>query len=400
MKSNLSINVKGHVLISDTNTGEVLLDKDNAIHPQNMSRIIARALSNEPNAIIKRMAFGNGATQTDIVGNIIFKTPNDGTESGWESRLYNETYSEIVDEADINFGTDPGSADGSSIRTGGGAKPEDDPLGGGVTSVEVGKKSNIVIRIFLNEDEPFGQLPNDAPVPSLEEDERCFVFDEIGLYSPGKQARDTPGYTNVNVDNKTSEDYLTLAINTNYTMNLEVDGVTYNTTIRTPASGSGPMGQLTYGDLCEGINTASWTAAAFASPVNDYVYVFITDRSGGLYPSITAAQSYGFLTFQSKTTGALSSVDLLCDSLTVNELFSSLTGGNCANCNIGTIFGDSAGVANDVINPSNERERLLTHIIFSPILKSKSRALTIEYTLTVSVGQTSDSSTNVAESGT
>jgi hypothetical protein len=390
MKSDLQINITGHVLIKDAKTDEVLLDKYNAIHPQNMSRIIARALSNEPNSIIKRIAFGNGGSFTDASSNVIFRKPNDGTEDGWESRLYNETYSEIIDESDIAFGEDPGSADSSSIRIGGGAKPEDDPLGGGVASVEVGKKSNIVVTVFLNEDEPFGQLPNDAPIPSLEADERCFVFDEIGLYSPGKQARNTSGYTNINVGNKTSTDLLGLSFNTNYTLNLEVDGITYNTAIRTPASGSGPSGQLTYGDLCEGINTGAWTTAASSANINDEVYVFITDRSGGLYPSIIAAQSYGFLTFQSKTTGNSSTVNLLCDSNVINELFSSLTGGNCANCNIGTVNGDTAGVANDTINPANERERLLTHIIFSPILKSKSRSLVIQYTLTVSVGRTSD----------
>ena len=39
---------------------ELVRDQLNAIHPQNMARIFARALSNEHNYFINRVAFGNG----------------------------------------------------------------------------------------------------------------------------------------------------------------------------------------------------------------------------------------------------------------------------------------------------------------------------------------------------
>ena len=38
-----AVKVKGHLHIAD-DLGNVLVDKDNAVHPQNMSRVIARAL--------------------------------------------------------------------------------------------------------------------------------------------------------------------------------------------------------------------------------------------------------------------------------------------------------------------------------------------------------------------
>jgi hypothetical protein len=38
--------------------------------------------------------------------------------------------------------------------------------------------------------------------------------------------------------------------------------------------------------------------------------------------------------------------------------------------------------------PALERERLITHLIFSPITKAANRTLTITYTLTISVART------------
>ena len=61
MQELLPIIVKGHLHIED-DLGNVLVDKDNAIHPQNMARVISRALANESNYFIKEIAFGNGGT--------------------------------------------------------------------------------------------------------------------------------------------------------------------------------------------------------------------------------------------------------------------------------------------------------------------------------------------------
>ena len=74
----LPLHVIGHVHIED-DLGEVHLDKFNAVHPQNMARVMARALANESNENIYRIAFGNGGTLTDAAFTITFNTPNDGT---------------------------------------------------------------------------------------------------------------------------------------------------------------------------------------------------------------------------------------------------------------------------------------------------------------------------------
>ncbi len=49
MKSNLNIDMQGHVKIFDVDTGEILVDKANKIHAENMSRCIATTLSNKDN---------------------------------------------------------------------------------------------------------------------------------------------------------------------------------------------------------------------------------------------------------------------------------------------------------------------------------------------------------------
>lgn len=390
MKSAFDVKIDTRVLIRYADTGEVLLDKSNAIHGQNMARAIARGLAREPNNFIKRIAFGNGGTFTDAAGFVVYNPTN---VDSWDSRLYNETYSEIVDELDPNFKDDPGSAEPGNIRTGGGAVPSDDPVGGGVTSVEVGTKSNVVISVFINQNEPTGQVASQGDLgPTIEENERCFAFDEIGLYTSGLPATSTSGYSSVDVGNKISSQDSGLLPSTSYTLALEVDGASYSCEITTPAGGSGTSNAITYGDLCEGINTGAWITSG--ANVNEFVFVKITDRSGGVYPSIINEQTFGLLTFQSFSVGVNSSVNLICNSDEFN-LFNALTNSVCENVNVGATIGQNAGVQNDPVNPANERERLLTHIIFSPILKTADRGIQIEYTLTVSVAPTTDSTTTV-----
>lgn len=391
---NLPIQIDTRVIISNAETGDILVDKPNSIHSQNMARVLARGLAREANYYIRRMAFGNGGTFRDAAGNLVYNPPNDGRDGSWESRLYNETYSEIIDESDPRFGEDPGSAESGNIRPGGGAIPTDDPTGGGVVSQEVGTKSNIICTVYLNNNEPMGQVDSHYdPTTITNPDNRCFQFDELGLYSPGSPATATNGYSSVNVNDATSETATALAPNTAYQISIDVDGITYNAVLTTPGGGSGPTSQLTYGDICEGINTGSWLTGG--DPINDVVYVYITDRSGGTYPTIIGKQSYGLLLFQSKTLGAGSSVNLNCSTASPTNFFNVLTSGSCVNVNVNQEEGENAGVANDPTNPSNERERLLTHLIFDPILKSTFRSLKIVYILTVSVPKTTDSQTEV-----
>lgn len=384
-----NVKITGHVLAKDARTGEILVDKHNDVHPQNMARIIARALAKEPHYYVYRMAFGNGGTFTDSTGQVIFKSPNIGTDgSGYESRLYNETYSEIVDETSSAVGTDPGSSDANNIRPGGGAVPLDDAGTDNTISQEVGTNSNVTITVYLNENEPQGQASSitGASTSTALED---FVFDEIALYTDGAPARDSSGYSTINVGDKTSKDTTTLFASSQYTLDVTVDGVSYSANLKVPSSGTGPNGEITYGDICEGINSGNWIVGG--DSINDYVYVYITDTSNGTYPSILSKQSYGFLTFQSKSVGSNSSVSLTCTSGNSNDLVNILTNGICGNANYTEVSGLNAGIANDSITPSNERERLLTHIIFDPITKTASTPIVVIYTLTVSINPNSAS---------
>jgi len=392
MEQFLPISVKGHVKI-ENDLGEVLLNEDNAVHPQNLSRVIARALSAESNYWIHRIAYGNGGTSVDAAFLITYNTPNDGQSpdsNTWDSRLYNETYSEIInDSAGGLLGTDPGSSGpNAGQRSGGGADPTGDPTtvehvsGPGVRSNELGLTSEIVITSVLNPGEPTGQFLTDDQTDT----ESDFTFDEIGLYTTGTPASASVGYHNIDVGNRTSEDDSGLLANTAYSLDVTIDGGTLQQiNFTTPvAGGSGPSSEILYGDICEAINTG---AVAWGTPSFTGGTLTITDNSGSFSSIPIGTQTFGFLKATSDTTGATSSVLLAAGTGGGADMIASVntpTGGVLQTA----VDGVDAGIQNDPVNSTTERERLLTHIIFSPVLKSANRTLTITYTLTVSVART------------
>ena len=99
---NMGINVSGHILIRDKESGQVLVNKRNAIHYGNMAYIVAQALNNRSDAFIHYMAFGNGATSVDTSGRIVYKTPRvtEAYESG--ANLYSRTYWKAISDSDEN----------------------------------------------------------------------------------------------------------------------------------------------------------------------------------------------------------------------------------------------------------------------------------------------------------
>ncbi len=401
MNSDLSLKVDGHCHIVD-DLGVVHLDKCNAVHPQNISRVIARALANESNFNIHRIAFGNGGTQTDAAYTITYNTPNDGQPPDvrtWDSRIYNETYSETIDEGNVTvnplLGLDPGSS-GPNVgnRPGGGSDPSNDPAsiphvsGPGVRSNELGLTSEIIITAVLNPGEPSGQSLTDSSETNTES---FFTFDEIGLYTDGAPAIDSNGYQDVNVGDKTAEDDSGLVAGTTYSFDILIDGAGPATTVSftTPSGGgSGTGGEILYGDICEAINTGDvgWNAAwGGTSPLPGVGTTIAITNNSLAFTSISGAQTYGFLRFVSGTTGSGSSVSL--SAGTVNDMFAALNppAGGAFETAVG---GENSGVQNNPTASTTERERLLTHLIFSPILKSSNRQLTLTYTITVSVART------------
>lgn len=152
--------VTGHVKIQDRDTGEVLLDKDNAIHPENMGRCIARGLAREPNSYIYAVQIGNGGTKITGVagqtGNIDFLEPN---IIGTDATLYNATYSAIVDEMSTG-------AETNTVISGASASP--------LTT------STVTIQITLDASGPVGQADTDGV--TIDPDS-AFTFDELGLFT-------------------------------------------------------------------------------------------------------------------------------------------------------------------------------------------------------------------------
>jgi len=393
MHSNIPVLISGHVLIED-DLGNVLLDKENAVHPQNMSRIIARALSNESNFRINRIAYGNGGTNIDAAFNITFNPPNDGQPPDvqtWESRLYNETYSEIVDDSNTALlGTDPGSA-GPSVgtRPGGGANPSGDPAsithvsGPGTRSRELGLTSEVLIVSVLNPSEPTGQFANDQTLSNINSP---FTFDELALFTTGQQAAASSGSQDIDVGNKTSTDLTNLVMGTTYTFQIAVDAATSAPISYTTVSLTPPTATTTFGELCEALNNitgATGIAWGVSTPLPSLTTCSITDTTFGTYPSIEGLQTFGFLRFTSGTAGNTSKIRVIGDG-SPTDLFVGLAG---------TVVtpaadGNDKGVQNNATNPSTEQERMLTHLIFAPIIKAANRTLTITYTLTVAVGRT------------
>ena len=95
----IPIQIQGFVKIFDPVSGEVFVDKKNAIHYENMSVALAQTLSNRTLAQgggwIYSMAFGNGGSSVDPTGVITYLPPN---TTGANADLYNETYAKVVDD--------------------------------------------------------------------------------------------------------------------------------------------------------------------------------------------------------------------------------------------------------------------------------------------------------------
>lgn len=402
--------VSGHVRIEDMaldgSDRQVLVDKHNAIHPANLARAFARALANEGNSSVFRVAFGNGGSYQDGVGNIIIKPANDGqghdAAAGWASRLYNETYSEVIDDQSDDLGLDLGSANSLTPRAGGGARPENDPVGAAsVTSRELGLISQTVIQSYINPTEPGGQLLTQDTDSTTT---HPFYFDELGLFSEGRQNIASFAYQNLSINDKISTDVTPLVRGSLYTFQVLITGVTRTFGIRVPLSGSD---EVTYGELCEGLNTGSWVETHVATGVgsgavtessfittNDFGLRAVISDSTGEYASIIGEQTNGFLQFSTQRAGALATISVTFDSAstTTSSLLTALTAGD-ENALLQSVDGSDPGVQSDPSNAANEIERLLAHLTFNPIQKSADRIIVVTYTITIGLPRSTSNTT-------
>lgn len=159
----LKVGIKGHVKINAYSTNEdlrngrnpvVLLDKDNAVHKENASVLIARGITHRPNGSIFYMYFGNGGATIDPLGNVILNPPN----ITGAADLYNSTYFEAVDDTQ-------GAPEGNLMA---------------VRHINGSLTSDADIRCVIGKNEPFGQQTSDN-VGSLDLNNEPFSFNEIGL---------------------------------------------------------------------------------------------------------------------------------------------------------------------------------------------------------------------------
>ena len=165
------IHVQGHIKIFDPESGEVYVDKRNAIHYENISEAIAYNLTNKGQNYIYEMHFGNGGTSVDPTGIINYLPPNVNTSN---SNLYNPTFAKIVDNTSA-LNADP-TRNKMEIR-----------------HVPGRVYTDIVISCLLDYGEPAGQSAFDNST-NLED---TYTFDELGL-----KARRTDGSSGLTTTGK------------------------------------------------------------------------------------------------------------------------------------------------------------------------------------------------------
>jgi cold shock CspA family protein len=165
------IHVQGHIKIFDPESGEVFIDKRNAIHYENISEAIAYTLANKGQNYIYEIHFGNGGTSVDPTGIINYLPPNVNTSN---SNLYNPTFAKIVDNTSA-LNADP-TRNKMEIR-----------------HVPGRVYTDIVISCLLDYGEPTGQAAFDNST-NLED---TYTFDELGL-----KARSTDGSSGLTTTGK------------------------------------------------------------------------------------------------------------------------------------------------------------------------------------------------------
>jgi hypothetical protein len=151
------VHIEGHIKIFNPESGEVFINKRNAIHYENISIALAQSIANSGQGFIYEMAFGNGGTAVDPTGIITYLTPN---SSGTNASLYNETYSKVVDDRSSN-NVDPTR---NFIET---------------RHVTGTNYTDVFVTCLLDYGEPSGQQAFDTSTDA----DGLYIFDELGLKS-------------------------------------------------------------------------------------------------------------------------------------------------------------------------------------------------------------------------
>ena len=152
------VGVDGHIKIWDPISGDIFVNKHNAVHPENMSIAIANTLISSGLHHIYEMHFGNGGTTVSGAGVVTYKSPNVNVTT---DDLYNKTYFKVIDANDTVNNLDPTN----NFMA--------------VTHVAGTTYTDVVTTCTLDYAEPTGQdvLDNSTDM------EGTYIFDELGLKS-------------------------------------------------------------------------------------------------------------------------------------------------------------------------------------------------------------------------
>ena len=155
LKDQSGVLLQGHIKISDPESGEVIVNKRNAIHYENMSISLAESIGNGGTGWIYEMSLGNGGTSVDPTGIITYLTPN---STGTNASLYNQTYTKVVDDRSVN---------------------NIDPVRNKIETRHVSgtNYTDILVSCLLDYGEPNGQDAFDTAT----DENSSFIFDELGL---------------------------------------------------------------------------------------------------------------------------------------------------------------------------------------------------------------------------
>ena len=147
--------IEGFVKIHDPVSGEVFVDKKNAIHYENISISMAQTLSDRNTGYIYAMAFGNGGSSVDPTGVITYLPPN---TTGQNADLYNQTYIKVVNDNSA-ADTDPENNKMTVIHTSGNVY------------------TDILVTCLLD----YGEPPEQRAFGNSTDFNGEYVFDELGL---------------------------------------------------------------------------------------------------------------------------------------------------------------------------------------------------------------------------
>lgn len=243
------LEIRGRCVIHDEK-GNIVLDKTNAIHPENMARSIARGLAHESNYWVQSIVYGDGGTEV-VNGVRLHRTPNDGIfpdTAGWQSTIYNAIYDEVVDDHSGLVGV----GDFADIKINAPVY-EHDINSAGVVSLDDGFKSRVVVNTSLNYNEPTSI--SSGQILSQVMSGESFTFDEIALFS-GLAKSLWHGYQFADISNKFDSENTGLATESVYEFDVLIGGVLTHYSITTPKTGTGTDGAISYYDLLQLLNDA------------------------------------------------------------------------------------------------------------------------------------------------